>query len=107
MNQNLSLFSAINLPFSNKIFICVFGSFFSECNCNNHATACFFNPVLFSKSGNVSGGNCHGCMHNTEGVNCEFCQPNFYRHPSYPIDHPLTCQRKLLLFIMLLVSSNF
>ncbi|RTG88311.1 laminin, beta 1 [Schistosoma bovis] len=63
-----------------------------KCNCNNHATACFFNPVLFSKSGNVSGGNCHGCMHNTEGVNCEFCQPNFYRHPSYPIDHPLTCQ---------------
>ncbi|CAH8581151.1 unnamed protein product [Schistosoma haematobium] len=63
-----------------------------KCNCNNHATACFFNPVLFSKSGNVSGSNCHGCMHNTEGVNCEFCQPNFYRHPSYPIDHPLTCQ---------------
>ncbi|CAH8572031.1 unnamed protein product [Heterobilharzia americana] len=63
-----------------------------KCNCNNHATACFFNPVLYIKSGNVSGGNCHGCMHNTEGVNCEFCQPNFYRHPSYPIDHPLTCQ---------------
>lgn len=66
-----------------------------ECNCNNHATSCFFNPVLYVKSGNVSGGNCHGCMHNTEGVNCEFCQPNFYRHPNYPIDSPGTCQRRL------------
>ncbi|KAA0189501.1 Laminin beta chain, partial [Fasciolopsis buskii] len=62
------------------------------CNCNNHASACYFNPVLYIKSGNVSGGNCHGCEHNTEGPNCEFCQPNFYRHPSYPIDHPSTCQ---------------
>ncbi|TPP62359.1 Laminin subunit beta-1 [Fasciola gigantica] len=63
-----------------------------RCNCNNHASACYFNPVLYIKSGNVSGGNCHGCEHNTEGPNCEFCQPNFFRHPSYPIDHPNTCQ---------------
>ncbi|CAL8096731.1 unnamed protein product [Calicophoron daubneyi] len=63
-----------------------------KCSCNNHATACFFNPILYINSGNVSGGNCHECMHNTEGVNCEFCRPNFYRHPDYPIDHPSTCQ---------------
>ncbi|CAH8537923.1 unnamed protein product [Dicrocoelium dendriticum] len=63
-----------------------------KCECNDHATACFFNPLLYASSGNVSGGNCHGCMHNTEGVNCEYCKQNFFRHPSYPINHPLTCQ---------------
>ncbi|TGZ57822.1 hypothetical protein CRM22_009869 [Opisthorchis felineus] len=63
-----------------------------KCECNGHATACFFNPILYASSGNVSGGNCHGCMHNTEGVNCEYCQQNFYRHPDYPINHSMTCQ---------------
>ncbi|KAF5404743.1 Laminin beta 1 [Paragonimus heterotremus] len=63
-----------------------------RCECNEHATACFFNPLLYASSGNVSGGYCHGCMHNTEGVNCEYCKQNFYRHPSYPISHPSTCQ---------------
>nr|VZH99079.1 unnamed protein product [Spirometra erinaceieuropaei] len=63
-----------------------------RCECNGHSNQCYFNPLLYLQSNNVSGGQCHACQHNTEGVHCEFCADGFYRYPGYGIDHPQTCQ---------------
>ncbi|KAH9285907.1 Laminin subunit beta-1 [Echinococcus granulosus] len=63
-----------------------------RCECNDHSDQCYFNPILYLQSGNVSGGHCYQCLHNTEGPQCEFCSAGFYRHPGYPINHSQTCQ---------------
>ncbi|VDM31523.1 unnamed protein product [Hydatigera taeniaeformis] len=63
-----------------------------RCECHGHSDQCYFNPILYLQSGNVSGGHCYQCLHNTEGPQCEFCSVGFYRHPDYPINHSQTCQ---------------
>ncbi|XP_050314835.1 laminin subunit beta-1 isoform X2 [Anthonomus grandis grandis] len=63
-----------------------------RCNCNNHANSCHFDKALFEAKGNVSGGVCDGCMHNTMGSNCEQCKPYYYRDPSREIHDPEVCR---------------
>ncbi|VUZ45681.1 unnamed protein product [Hymenolepis diminuta] len=63
-----------------------------KCECHDHSDQCYFNPILYLQSGNVSGGHCYQCRHNTEGPQCEFCSVGYYRHPDYPINHSQTCQ---------------
>lgn len=67
----------------------------AECNCNNHATSCTFNSYVYEASGNVSGGVCEACMHNTEGKNCDSCIIGFYQDPNLDITHPEVCKREL------------
>ena len=65
-----------------------------ECNCNDHADSCFFNPYVYAATGNVSGGVCENCMHNTEGRQCEFCKLGYYQDPEHQINHPDVCKRE-------------
>lgn len=66
---------------------------FLGCNCNNHATSCHFDNAVFAASGNVSGGVCDSCMHNTMGHKCELCQPFFFLRSDRKIDDIDACQR--------------
>lgn len=63
-----------------------------RCTCNNHATNCHFDPAVYNKTGKISGGVCDNCQHNTMGVNCERCQPNFYKDPNLDIQSPEICK---------------
>ncbi|XP_030748533.1 laminin subunit beta-1 isoform X2 [Sitophilus oryzae] len=62
-----------------------------KCNCNNHATSCHFDAALYEAKGNISGGVCDGCLHNTMGSNCEQCKPFFFRDPNRSIKDPEVC----------------
>ncbi|KAK2718943.1 laminin subunit beta-1-like [Artemia franciscana] len=62
-----------------------------RCNCNNHATSCHFDPVVFEATGQTSGGVCDGCQHNTMGRQCEQCKPYFYQQPGIDIQDPSIC----------------
>ena len=66
------------------------------CNCHSHASTCTFNSTLYEESGEVSGGVCNDCQHNTRGINCEKCKENFWRDPERGIDDLYTCKRKLI-----------
>lgn len=55
------------------------------CECNNHATVCVYNATL-------SSGMCMNCEDNTQGTQCELCQPFFFNSPGVPISAPNTCQ---------------
>ncbi|XP_074604898.1 laminin subunit beta-1 isoform X2 [Brevipalpus obovatus] len=63
-----------------------------RCNCHNHATKCHFDEMEYIRSGNVSGGVCEDCQHNTMGVHCEQCKPLFYRSAPRRMDDPYVCQ---------------
>jgi len=67
-----------------------------ECECHDHATSCHFDPAVYHANGNVSGGVCDNCMHNTDGLNCEICKTHFYQDPSRDLRDPYVCQRKYL-----------
>ncbi|CAG0885936.1 unnamed protein product [Cyprideis torosa] len=62
-----------------------------RCNCNNHASKCYFDEETFRLSGGVSGGVCEGCQHNTVGKNCESCQLYYYMHPDRNMTDPNVC----------------
>ncbi|XP_040566371.1 laminin subunit beta-1 isoform X1 [Lepeophtheirus salmonis] len=63
-----------------------------KCNCHNHATKCVFNPVLYAATGEVSGGVCSNCQHNTDGHHCEYCIFGYYQDPNLDLTHPDICK---------------
>ncbi len=69
-------------------------SFITECDCNGHAEECRFDPAVFAASGNVSGGVCVSCLHNTVGRKCEKCKPLHFQDPNKDFKDPDSCIRK-------------
>lgn len=65
-----------------------------RCNCNNHADSCHFDWAVYINSGNISGGVCDVCQHNTMGSHCEMCKPYYYLDRNKDIQDPEACVRK-------------
>jgi len=63
-----------------------------KCNCNNHASSCHFDSEVFKASGDVSGGVCDNCQHNTAGINCEECADFYFRRADKSITDIDACQ---------------
>lgn len=65
-----------------------------ECECHGHARSCHFDMALYLASGNMSGGVCDACQHNTAGRHCELCQPFFHRDPREDPRSLHSCKRE-------------
>ena len=66
-----------------------------KCQCYNHAISCHFDENIYRSNAMISGGVCDDCQHNTHGINCENCKPDYWRDPNRPIDDINTCRRNL------------
>ncbi|XP_058024139.1 laminin subunit beta-2 [Ahaetulla prasina] len=63
-----------------------------KCNCNEHSHQCHFDMAVYLTTGNVSGGVCDQCQHNTMGHHCQFCKPFYYKDPTKDIRDPGMCR---------------
>jgi len=70
---------------------------FSACQCNSHSRRCRFNMELYKLSGQLSGGVCLRCRHNTAGRFCHYCKEGFYKDPTKPLNHKKACAGKFIL----------
>eukprot|EP00066_Takifugu_rubripes_P001619 XP_003962939.2 PREDICTED: laminin subunit beta-2 [Takifugu rubripes] len=62
-----------------------------KCNCNGHSNICHFDMAVYLASGNISGGVCDDCQHNTMGYQCDMCKPFYYKDPAKDIRDPHVC----------------
>lgn len=62
-----------------------------RCNCNGHTDRCHFDAAVYEATGQISGGVCDDCQHNTIGRNCEQCKLFYYQDPTKEMTDPDVC----------------
>ncbi|XP_078449871.1 laminin subunit alpha-5-like isoform X2 [Lampetra planeri] len=69
------------------------------CNCHGHSDECVYDAEVdalrasMNASGGYSGGGlCLNCQHHTYGINCERCEPGYYRPTGVSRESPDACR---------------
>jgi len=55
-----------------------------KCECYDHADSCVYNATLQT-------GVCISCYHNTQGIHCGECVPDYYRNATLELNDPNVC----------------